>query len=59
MTNKKITWKKSKRTSCEQNINARIEANKVRAQLAVLTPDREVTANELRARLAFFNGEKV
>jgi hypothetical protein len=56
---KKITFKKTKRTSCEQNINARIAANKVRAQLAVLTPDREITANELRTRLAFFNGEQV
>jgi hypothetical protein len=50
--NKKIKWKKSKRLTCEQNINARIKANVARAQaqiesdelrerLAVLTPDRE------------------
>jgi hypothetical protein len=49
---KKITWKKSKRMTCEQNINARIAANRARAQaqiesdelrarLVVLTPDRE------------------
>jgi hypothetical protein len=50
--NKKIRWKKNKRMTCEQNINARIEANRfraqaqiesdeLRAQLAVLTPERE------------------
>jgi len=44
--NKKIGWKKSKRMTCAKHIAARIEANKVRAQLSVLTPDREKEARQ-------------
>lgn len=48
---KKITWiKRKRRTTCAENVAARIEANRARAQaecdavrvsLSVLSPDRE------------------
>jgi hypothetical protein len=38
---KKITFRKTKRKTLAQNVTARVAANQVRAQLAVLTPERE------------------
>ena len=38
---KKITFRKTKRKTVEENVAYRIECNIVRARLAVLTPDRE------------------
>jgi len=46
MRKKKITFRKTKRKTVAENVRYRIACNKVRARLAVLTPDREkATAN--------------